>query len=61
MKTVEFNKTGYGQWSAVTTYYGKIISMHFTDAPTYDLITSRERGCELPTLASEGCVLRSIL
>jgi hypothetical protein len=44
MKTVEFNKTGYGQWSAVTTYYGKIISMHFTDAPTYDLITSRERS-----------------
>jgi hypothetical protein len=44
MKTVNFKQTGYGQWSASTEYYGKTISIHFTDAPTYDLITSQERG-----------------
>jgi len=44
MKTVNFKKTGYGQWNASTEHYGKKISIHFTDAPTYDLITSQERG-----------------
>ena len=44
MKTVKFTQTGYGQWSASTEYYGKTISIHFTDASTYDLITSQERG-----------------
>lgn len=44
MKTVTFTRTGHGQWKASTEYYGKTISMHFTDAPTYDLITSEERG-----------------
>lgn len=43
-KTVDFTRTGYGQWKASTEHYGKTISMHFTDAPTYDLITSQERG-----------------
>ena len=44
MKTVKFKQTGFGQWNASTEYYGKTISIHFTDAPTYDLITSQERG-----------------
>ena len=44
MKTVKFKQKGYGQWNASTEYYGKTISIHFTDAPTYDLITSQERG-----------------
>jgi hypothetical protein len=44
MSAIEFKKTGFGQWSASTLYYGKKISIHFTDAPTYDLITSQERG-----------------
>lgn len=44
MKAINFKQTGYGQWSASTEYYGKKISIHFTDAPTYDLITSKERG-----------------
>jgi hypothetical protein len=44
MENLEFKKTGFGQWSASTEHYGKTISMHFTDAPTYDLIYSRERG-----------------
>jgi len=44
MKTVNFIRTGYGQWKASTNHYGKEISMHFTDAPTYDLINSQERG-----------------
>lgn len=43
-KTVDFKRTGYGQWSASTEHFGKTISMHFTDAPTYDLIVSQERG-----------------
>lgn len=44
MITVEFKRVGYGQWTASTFHYGKKISIHFTDAPTYDLIYSRERG-----------------
>jgi len=44
MKTVNFKQTGYGQWKAITTYYGKEISIHFTDSPTIDLINSQERG-----------------
>jgi len=44
MKKVNFKQTGFGQWLAITTYYGKEISMHFTDAPTIDLINSQERG-----------------
>ena len=44
MKTVNFKQTGYGQWKASTNHYGKEISMHFTDAPTYDLISSQEIG-----------------
>ena len=44
MKAVNFKKVGYGQWNASTEYYGKTISIHFTDAPTYDLINSEERG-----------------
>ena len=44
MKTVNFRQTGYGQWIASTEYFGKIISIHFTDAPTYDLIKSEDRG-----------------
>jgi hypothetical protein len=47
MKTVNFKQTGYGQWSAITTYYGKEISMHFTDAPTVDLITSQDKGWKI--------------
>lgn len=41
---VKFKQKGYGQWSAITTYYGKEISMHFTDAPTVDIINSQDRG-----------------
>lgn len=44
MKAVTFKQTGYGQWKASTMHYGKLISMHFTDAPTYDLIKSEGRG-----------------
>lgn len=44
MKTIDFKKTGYGQWNASTLHYGKKISMHFTDAPTIDLIDSEDRG-----------------
>ena len=44
MKAINFKQTGYGQWIVSTEYYGKTISIHFTDAPTYDLITSQERG-----------------
>ncbi len=43
-KTVDFNRTGYGQWTVTTNHYGKEIKMHFTDAPTYDLIICQERG-----------------
>lgn len=46
-QTLIFTRTGYGQWKVTTTYYGKEISMHFTDAPTYDLISSQERGYKL--------------
>lgn len=44
MKTVDFKKTGFGQWRVSTIHYGKEIGMHFTDAPTYDLIHSEKRG-----------------
>ena len=44
MKTIEFRRTGYGQWNASTLHYGKKISMHFTCAPIYDLIDSEDRG-----------------
>jgi len=44
MKTIEFKKTGFGQWNASTLHYGKKISMHFTDASNYDLIDSEDRG-----------------
>lgn len=44
MKTVDFKKTGFGQWSVSTEHYGKTISVHFTDASIYDLIYSQERG-----------------
>jgi hypothetical protein len=44
MKAVTFKQTGYGQWKVTTEHFGKEISMHFTDAPTYDLIKSQERG-----------------
>lgn len=43
-KNIDFIRTGYGQWKVITTHYGKEISMHFTDAPTYDLIIGKERG-----------------
>jgi hypothetical protein len=43
-KTVDFSRSGYGQWTVTTTHYGKEIKMHFTDAPTYDLIICQERG-----------------
>ena len=43
-KQVDFTRVGYGQWKATTMHYGKEISMHFTDAPTYDLIASKDRG-----------------
>ena len=42
--SITFTRTGYGQWKVTTEHFGKEISMHFTDAPTYDLITSEERG-----------------
>ena len=44
MKAVNFKRAGFGQWTASTEHYGKTISIHFTDAPTYDLIDSQERG-----------------
>ena len=44
MKTVTFKQTGYGQWRVYTEHYSKTISIHFTDAPTYDLIKSKDRG-----------------
>jgi hypothetical protein len=43
-KNIDFIRTGYGQWKVITNHYGKEISMHFTDAPTYDLIKEKERG-----------------
>ena len=42
--SITFTRTGYGQWKVTTEHFGKEISMHFTYAPTYDLITSQERG-----------------
>jgi len=36
MKNLTITKTGYGQWNAATTYYGKAISMHFTDSQLID-------------------------
>lgn len=39
-----FTQCGHGQWMAKTTYYGKDIWIHFTDAETFDLIKSKERG-----------------
>lgn len=44
MKSVNFKRSGFGQWTASTEHYGKTISIHFIDAPTYDLINSEERG-----------------
>ena len=44
MKAVNFKRAGYGQWTASTEHYGKTISIHFTEAQTYDLIDSQERG-----------------
>lgn len=44
MKTINFKQTGFGQWKVSTEHYGKIISVHFTDAPIYDLINSKEKG-----------------
>lgn len=41
---ITFRQIGYGQWTASTLYYGKEILMHFTDAPTYDLIKSKDKG-----------------
>jgi hypothetical protein len=41
---ITFRQVGYGQWTASTNYYKKEIFMHFTDAPTYDLIKSQDRG-----------------
>lgn len=35
--SITFTRTGYGQWKVTTEHFGKEISMHFTDAPTYDL------------------------
>ena len=54
-KQVDFTRVGYGQWRVSTTHYGKKITMHFTDAPTYDLITSKERGykCAINSLRSQ--------
>jgi len=43
-KQITFRRVGYGQWTASTLYYNKEIFMHFTDAPTYDLIISKDRG-----------------
>jgi hypothetical protein len=43
-KQITFRQIGYGQWTVSTIYYGKEILMHFTDAPTYDLIISKDRG-----------------
>jgi len=44
MKTVNFKRAGFGQWTVSTEHYGKTISIYFTDAPTYDLINSEEKG-----------------
>jgi hypothetical protein len=41
---LEFKQTGYGQWNVSTIHRRKKLSIHFTDAPTYDLIKSEERG-----------------
>jgi hypothetical protein len=43
-KQITFRQIGYGQWTASTLYHNKEIFMHFTDAPTYDLIKSKDRG-----------------
>ena len=56
---LDFSKTGYGQWKVSTTHYGKIISMHFTDAPTYDLIHSQERGYNGANLALRSRIIKS--
>jgi len=56
-QTINFRRTGYGQWKVTTTYYGKEISMHFTDAPTYDLIYSQEHGYKT---AIKGLISRII-
>jgi len=38
---LEFKQTGYGQWNVSTIHRRKKLSIHFTDAPTYDLIKAR--------------------
>lgn len=43
-KQITFRQIGFGQWTASTIYYGKEIFMHFTDAPTFDIIKSKQRG-----------------
>jgi len=43
-KQITFRQIGYGQWTVSTIYYGKEVLMHFTDAPTVDLIKSKDKG-----------------
>lgn len=43
-KQIRFRQVGYGQWTVSTIYYKKEVFMHFTDAPTYDLIKSKDKG-----------------
>lgn len=57
MKTVNFKQTGYGQWNVSIEHYGKTISMHFTDAPTYDLIKSEERGYKSAIASLRGRII----
>ena len=56
---LNFSKVGYGQWKVSTTHYGKEISMHFTDAPTYDLIHSKERGYKSAIIALRSRIIQS--
>ena len=56
MKNVNFKRIGYGQWYASTTHYNKVIGIHFTEAPIYDLIQSQGKGYKMAIY-----VLRSLI
>lgn len=58
-KQITFRQVGYGQWTASTLYYGKEILMHFTDAPTYDLIKSQDRGYKSAIKSLHSIIVRN--
>lgn len=58
-KQITFRQIGYGQWTASTLYHGKEIFMHFTDAPTFDLIKSKARGYKTAIKTLNSRIIRN--